>query len=126
MAESGSVLNVISNMNDITGSIKSISHVHSEIHDGDFYRAILNTTNLGASSWIMLQINTPSSTATSTQASIVYFYYEGSTGTNQGKNAAYGRDENEWILKGNSTYVYKITNLGSAGLATLRLNWYEV
>ena len=191
MAESGNVLSIMQKMKDITtDAIKTISVDHSEIHDGSFHQAILNTSSLGASSWLMMQINTPSSdiaeihmfsdfnnsggaveflkigspttmingnamvtvfnnnrkstkvsslvifsnptggsissTATSSQANIIYYYYEGSTGGNQGKNASNGRDANEWILKANSTYVYKITNLGSAGLATLRLNWYEV
>jgi len=62
MAESGIVLGIIQNAKDsIHSSIKVIPIEHAEIHSGKFYAASRSTSDLGASSWLDLELITPSS-----------------------------------------------------------------
>lgn len=52
-------------------------------------------------------------------------YYLGSTGTNQTRGSAVETFTNETILKYGTTYVFRVTNLGTAGYASVRAFFYE-
>ena len=195
MAESGTVLDIIQrSKDDIAYSHRTIDHEHSEIHSGKYYTAKINTSALGASSWVDMEIITPStatavvhlyvecvnsgglaeiviadlstsstythgatavnrinrnrlssntanmtvftagtngafltSTMTSTQATLLDNYYLGSTGSVISAGSyARGRNKDELVLAGASTYVVRLWNRNAAGAATLAAYWYEV
>jgi len=66
------------------------------------------------------------STMTSTQATLIDLQQRGSTGTISGRGElGGGRNQDEFILKGASTYVLRLWNRNAAGNATLTAYWYE-
>ena len=172
---------------------KSIDISHAEIHSGNYFHARLLSTALAASSWMDLELVTPStgtaiihlfvnhnnsgglseiilcdistsstyshggtavssvnhnlistkianmsvftassqaafitSTMTSTQATLIDLQQRGSTGTASGRgDVGSGRNADEFVLKGASTYVIRIWNRNATGNATLTAYWYE-
>lgn len=197
MAESNVVLNILQYCKDVLAyRFVSQSPEHSEIHKGHYFQVDRSTSVLGASSWIDIQINTPStnvvqihcyfqlnnsgglaevvlcelstsstysstsvtqlnvinhnrtstyvnnvtfftggvntafitSTMTSSQAKLLQNVYVGSTGTNAfgGNLLIAERCRDEFILKGNSTYIFRMYNRGSDGSASLEAVFYEL
>jgi len=182
------------NSKDVAHNSWKVTQVeHGEIHSGNYYTGKLSTSSIGASSWLDLELITPStatavvhlfsdhnnsggmaeiilcdlstsstythgttgvsainhnllstktanmsiftagtngafvtSTMTSTQATLKDRYYSGSTGTNARRGAAGGgRNQDEFVLAGASTYVLRLWNRSAAGAATLAVYWYE-
>lgn len=202
MAESGRALDILEQITGAIGSTDTterdsfifITRDHHKIHDGKYYTAKVSNSTVASSSWLELEMVTPStaiaeihlyidsnfsagmtevvlaelstsstyahgatgvtainhnrlstnsatmaifygstnnafltSTMTSTQAVLLDNQYVGSTGTKAGRTGAGGeRNQDEYVLKGNSTNIVRMYNRADAnGAGTLSLYWYE-
>lgn len=191
----GDIERILLNGKDVShNAYKTVDISHAEIHSGNYFHVRALSTTLGASSWIDLELITPStdtgvihlyinhnnsgglsevilcdlstattythstqvvytainhnqlssntanlviypggansafitSTMTSSQATLIDLQQRGSTGTIAGRgDVGGGRNADEFILKGASTYVARLWNRNAAGNATLTVYWYE-
>jgi hypothetical protein len=67
-----------------------------------------------------------SSTISSSQGYLLDTYFINSTGTNANHLGGDFRSANDYILKGNTTYVfYLLNNSGNSGYGSFKMLWYE-